>query len=121
VGASCSVAPVFVPFAAVEWMLITGSGSFAGLLGFIGVIVVSLVAGIYPVLLLVASRRKGDYVPMVVHRWLGHPVLLAGLYLVFLGSLLLHGLVIWDDPADEEPVRGPVAGRRRRRSCRTSG
>jgi hypothetical protein len=92
------VAPVFVPFAAVEWMLITGSGSFAGLLGFIGVIVVSLVAGTYPVLLLVASRRKGDYVPMVVHRWLGHPVLLAGLYLVFLGSLLLHGLVIWEQP-----------------------
>jgi amino acid permease len=91
-------APVFVPFAAAEWMLFTGAGSFAGLLGFTGVIVVSLVAGIFPVLLLVASRRKGDYVPMMVHRALGHPVLLAGLYLVFLGSLLLHGLVIWEQP-----------------------
>ena len=91
-------ASVFVPFAAAEWMLFSGSGSFAGLLGFIGVIVVSLVAGIFPVLLLVASRRKGDRLPMVIHRAFGHPALLAGLYLVFLGSLLLHGLVIWEQP-----------------------
>jgi amino acid permease/predicted transcriptional regulator len=91
-------APVFVSFAVTEWMLLTGSGSFAGLLGFIGIIVVSLVAGIFPVLLLVASRRKGDYVPRVVRRALGHPVLLTGLYLLFLGSLLLHGLVIWKAP-----------------------
>ena len=91
-------APIFVSFAATEWMLLTGSGSFAGLLGFIGVIVVSLVAGIFPVLLLVASRRKGDRLPRVVHRALGHPVLLGGLYLLFLGSLLLHGLVVWKQP-----------------------
>jgi hypothetical protein len=79
-------------------MLLTGSGSFAGLISVIGVIVGSLVAGIFPVLLLIASRRKGDYVPRVVYRPLGHPVLLAGLYLLFLGSLLLHGLVIWQAP-----------------------
>jgi hypothetical protein len=91
-------APIFVSFVATEWLLLTGSGSFAGLLGFIGVIVVSLVAGIFPVLLLVASRRKGEYVPMVARRRLGHPVLLAGLCLLFLGSLLLHGLVIWEQP-----------------------
>jgi amino acid permease len=91
-------APMLVCFAATEWMLLTGSGSFAGLIGFIGVVVASLVAGIFPVLLLVASRRKGDHVPMVAHRRLGHPVLLAGLYLLFLGSLLVHGLVIWRQP-----------------------
>jgi hypothetical protein len=34
----------------------------------------------------------------VVYRPLGHPVLLGGLYLLFLGSLLLHGLVIWQAP-----------------------
>jgi amino acid permease len=91
-------APMFVSFGVTEWMLLTGSGSFAGLLGFIGVIVVSLVAGIFPLLLLVASRRKGEYVPIAVYRPLGHPVLLGGLYLLFLGSLLLHGLVIWKAP-----------------------
>jgi amino acid permease len=91
-------APIFVSFAATEWMLLTGSGSFAGLLGVIGVIVVPLVAGIFPLLLLVASRRKGEYRPTAVHRPLGHPVLLGGLYLLFLGSLLLHGLLIWKAP-----------------------
>jgi amino acid permease/predicted transcriptional regulator len=91
-------APILVSFAVTEWLLLTGSGSFAGLIGFIGVIVVPLVAGIFPVLLLAASRRKGDYVPMVIHRRLGHPVLLGGLYVLFLGSLLLHGLVIWKEP-----------------------
>ena len=77
---------------------VTGSGSFAGLIGFIGVIVVSLVAGIFPVLLLVASRRKGEYMPRLVHRLLGHPVLLGGLYLLFLGNVLMHGLVFWKEP-----------------------
>jgi amino acid permease/predicted transcriptional regulator len=92
------VAPVFACFAVTEWLLLTGSGSFAGLLGFTGVIVVSLVAGIFPVLLLVASRRKGEYTPRLVHRLLGHPVLLGGLYLLFLGNVLAHGLVIWKEP-----------------------
>jgi amino acid permease/DNA-binding transcriptional ArsR family regulator len=91
-------APVFACFAVTEWMLLTGSGSFAGLLGFIGIIVVSLLAGIFPVLLLIASRRKGEYIPRTVHRLLGHPLLLAGIYLLFLGSVLVHGLVIWQEP-----------------------
>jgi amino acid permease/DNA-binding transcriptional ArsR family regulator len=91
-------APVFACFAVTEWMLVTGSGSFAGLIGFVGVIVGSLLAGIFPVLLLVASRLKGEYLPMLVHRLLGHPVLLGGLYLLFLGNVLVHGLVIWQEP-----------------------
>jgi amino acid permease/predicted transcriptional regulator len=91
-------APVFASFAATEGLLLTGSGSFTGLVGFIGVIVVSLLAGVFPVLLLVASRRKGEYLPRPVHRLLGHPVLLGGLYLLFLGNVLVHGLVIWKEP-----------------------
>jgi amino acid permease len=91
-------APVFGCFAVTEWMLLTGSGSFAGLLGFIGVIVVSLLAGVFPVLLLVASRRKGEHMPRTVHRLLGNPLLLGGIYLLFLGSVLVHGLVIWQEP-----------------------
>jgi amino acid permease/DNA-binding transcriptional ArsR family regulator len=91
-------APVFACFAVTEWLLLTGSGSFAGLIGFIGVIVGSLLAGIFPALLLVASRRKGEHMPRPVHRLLGHPVLLGGLYLLFLGNVLMHGLVIWKEP-----------------------
>jgi hypothetical protein len=90
--------PVVAAFLATEWMVLTGSGSFAGLLNFAGTIVVSLLAGIFPVLLLAASRRKGEYVPAAVHRILGNPVLLGAIYLLFLASVLLHGLLIWDDP-----------------------
>jgi hypothetical protein len=66
-----SVAPVAVVFLLTEWALLTERGSFAGPLSFLGVIVISLLGGIFPVLLLIASRRKGEVVPGVVYRFLG--------------------------------------------------
>jgi hypothetical protein len=53
---------------------------------------------VFPVLLLAASRRKGEYMPGIAVRLLGHPAVLAGLYLLFVAGILLHGLVIWQDP-----------------------
>jgi amino acid permease len=93
-----SAAPVVGVFLASEWMLLTDSGSFSGLLSFVGVIVVTLLTGIFPVLLLVSSRGKGERSPAPVYTWLGHPIVLAMLYLFFLLSVVLHGLVIWDNP-----------------------
>jgi Tryptophan/tyrosine permease family len=90
--------PVVAAFLLAEWLLLTGSGSFAGLISFKGAIVVPLLGGIFPVLLLVASRRKGERVPGVIYRFLGNPLLLAGIYVLFLSSILIHGLVIWEDP-----------------------
>ena len=81
-----------------EWMVLTGTGSFAGILGFLGVMVHSLMSGIFPALLLVASRRKGELVPGVSYRALGHPLIIGGIYLLFLSNLFLHGLVIWEHP-----------------------
>ena len=93
-----SVAPAVAAFAVAEWLALTGSGSFAGLLSFLGVIVVSLLAGLLPVLLLVSSRRKGEYLPGWSSRVLGRPVLLGAIYLLFVGALFAHGLVIWSSP-----------------------
>ena len=95
-----AVTPVFAAFLAAEWMVLTASGSFAGLINFVGTIVVTLLTGIFPVLLLRSSRRKGEYVPAAIYRILGNRVLLAVIYLLFLASVLLHGLVIWDDPLE---------------------
>jgi hypothetical protein len=92
------ISPIIAAFLSAEWLLLTGAGSFAGLLSFLGVIVVSLLAGIFPVLLLLSSRRKGEHVPAVVYRLIGHPVLLIGTYLLSLASVFLHGLVIWEHP-----------------------
>jgi hypothetical protein len=76
-------------------LLLTGRASFAGVLGFGGVIANSMTAGIFPVLLLLASRRKGDYVPDTVYRVLGHPVFVGGVYVLAVSNLFLHGLVIY--------------------------
>jgi amino acid permease len=93
-----ATAPVAVAFLAAEWMALTHSGSFAGVVNFVGILVVSLLAGVFPVLLLVSSRRKGEHVPTAVQRRLGNRVVLGGIYLLFVAGVFLHGLVIWDDP-----------------------
>jgi hypothetical protein len=93
-----SAGPVGVAFLLAEWMVLTRSASFTSLLGCTGVILVSLLAGVFPVLLLLASRRKGDYVPVVVYRLLGNRALLGTIYIVSLASIFLHGLIIWADP-----------------------
>jgi hypothetical protein len=97
-GVVAGVAPVAGAFAVAAWMLATGSGSFAGLIGFVGVIVVSLLAGVYPVLLLASSRRRGEYLTAATGRIRGHPVVLVAIYVLSVSSVFLHGLVIWDDP-----------------------
>jgi hypothetical protein len=95
-----SVAPVVAVFVLAEWLLLTGRDSFAEPLSFLGVIVISLLGGIFPVLLLKASQRKGEIVPGLVYRWLGHPLIVTGIYLLFLANLFVHGLVIWQNPVE---------------------
>jgi amino acid permease len=95
-----SLSPVAIIFLLVEWLLLSGRESFARPLSFLGVIVVSLLGGVFPVLLLASSRRKGDFVPGIVYRLLGHPWLITSIYCVFLGGIFLHGLVIWQGPVE---------------------
>lgn len=92
------VTPIIAACVCAEALLLTGRGSFTGLLSFVGVVVVSLLAGVFPALLLLAARRTGELTPTVVYGFLGHPLLLGGVYLLALGSVLLHGLVIWESP-----------------------
>ncbi len=90
--------PMTIIFIVAEGLLLTGRQSFSGPLGFIGVIVVALLGGIYPILLLHASRQKGEIVPGVVYHIIGHPLLLIGIYILSLTGIILHGLFIWVDP-----------------------
>jgi hypothetical protein len=91
-------APLGLIFLWTEWLLWTGQGSFTEVLAIVGVITIPLLGGIYPMLMLAASRRKGDYVPAFIWRFLGHPVVGLGVYLIFWAGILLYGLVIWTDP-----------------------
>jgi hypothetical protein len=95
-----SLSPVVLVFLVTEWLLLHGAASFAGALSFIGVVTVSVHAGMYPMLLLVASRRKGEYIPGLVFRALGSPPVAMIIYLLFLANLVVHGLIIWHDPLE---------------------
>jgi amino acid permease len=95
-----SVAPVVAVFLLSEWLLLTGSESFAAPLSFGGVITATLAGGIFPVLMLVAARRKAELVPGLVLRFLGHPLVIGAIYLLFVANLFLHGLVIWSGPVE---------------------
>jgi hypothetical protein len=100
-GFLLSLGPVIAVLLVAEWMVLTDTGSFTGILGLLGVLVHSLMAGIFPALLLVASRRKGEVVPGVSYRVLGHPLVVGGVYLLFLSNLFVHGLAIWDQPLQQ--------------------
>lgn len=90
--------PMVLIFAVVELLFVTGRESFAGPIGFLGVIAVPLVGGIFPMLMLASSRRKGDCEVARGRRILGHPAVVGGMVLLFLASIVVHGLFIWDDP-----------------------
>jgi amino acid permease len=95
-----SSSPVVIVCVIAVWLSITGGGSFAGLLSFLGVATSTLAAGIFPILLLIAARRKGDRLSSVVYSFLGNPILAVGIYLLFLASLFVHGLFIWTGSAE---------------------
>ncbi|MCB0123902.1 MAG: hypothetical protein KDE58_16725, partial [Caldilineaceae bacterium] len=90
-----AVSPMVLILLLAEWLAASGTGSFASLLGILGALLLPLLIGILPLLLLVATRRKGDFALPYSLPWLGHPLLVGLLYLFFIGSVLLHGLYIW--------------------------
>jgi len=90
-----SLSPVLAVFLLAEWSVINDSSSFSEVVGVLGALTMPLLAGIFPVLLLVAARRKGERLPEKVYHFLENPLLLGFIYLLTLASLFLHGLLIW--------------------------
>jgi amino acid permease len=91
-------APVVVLFALVEWLFVSGHESFAGPLGFVGVVATPIVAGIFPMVMLASARRKGDCLVAPGRRLIGHPVVVGVTVALFMAGIAVHGLVIWEDP-----------------------
>ncbi len=96
-----AVSPVVVVFLLAEWVSLTGFGTFTSLLSILSALTLPLLAGVFPVLLLAATRRKGDFVPEVVYRFVGHPLILVAAYLIFLGIIMIHGVYIWQGPVEQ--------------------
>jgi hypothetical protein len=65
---------------------------------------------VFPVLLVWAARGTGERVPATVIRVLGAKVTVASVVVVFLAAVLLHGLVIWQDPLTQVAALAVFAG-----------
>jgi hypothetical protein len=91
------ISPLVLIFLLSEWLLVQKLESFSQLWGFLGVVAVPVEIGIFPALLLFASRRKGEHVPKFFLPFLAHPLVIGTIYLVSVGILFLHGLFIWQD------------------------
>lgn len=94
-----SMTPILLVFLVVEWLLFSGRESFSSFLGIFGIILLPLLGGIFPILMLAASRRKGDYMPKLSFGFLGKPLVLTVIYLIYLGSVFVYGIFIWTTPA----------------------
>jgi hypothetical protein len=92
-----AITPLLLIFLVVEWLLVTKLGSFSQVLSFVGVVAIAVMAGAFPVLLLLASRRKGENVPRLILHFLGNPLIAGVIYLVAVSILFLHGLFIWQN------------------------
>jgi hypothetical protein len=94
---AAGVSPVLAVFLFAAWQATTGHLSLADVLSFLGVIIVALLAGVFPVLLLVAARNRGelpagDYL-LPAGRWV-----LGTVYVIAIGGVALHGIALWEDP-----------------------
>jgi hypothetical protein len=96
-GAWLGLSPLLLISLLVEWLLANKLESFTQVISFAGLIAAAVMAGVFPVLLLMASRRKGEHVPAFVLSFLAHPAVAGSMYLVAVGILFLHGLLIWQN------------------------
>ena len=90
------IMPVVLVVLIAEALLLSNRESFVDPMAFMGAVTASLIGGIFPMLMVVASRRKGDCAISSVWRLVGHPAAAVVVSAVFFAGLLLHGLVIWD-------------------------
>jgi hypothetical protein len=79
------------------WLLLTGREAFTAPIAFVGTITGPVLSGVFPMLLLLASRRAGEYVPAVGSGPLGRPVVAIAVAGLFLAALLVH-VALWTDP-----------------------
>ncbi len=93
-------APIAIIFIAVELLIALGSISFTGPLSLVGTLTLPLLGGIFPMLMLVAARNKGDRIPGRVIGFLGNPIVVTSTIALFFLAELSYGLFIWTGPVE---------------------
>lgn len=86
-------------FVVAELLIITESASFAGSLGIVGALTGPLMGGVFPILMLESSRRRGDYQPALFWRWMGRPVVAGFVFLAFMATEVIY---VWLWPSAVE-------------------
>jgi len=90
---------VMIFFYFIFWFA-CGNASFSGLFWFAAV-ALPLAAGIFPMLILAASRRKSDLLAGRLDGWLGKPLVLWIVCLFYLAVMLLYGTLAWKNPLEQ--------------------
>lgn len=94
-----AIIPMFCVFLYVQWTYATGTSSFTAPLELVGVLFTPILAGVFPVLLLIASRRRlAKKITFSMSTNLSAPWVLGLILVLFIASLVLHGLVLWVSP-----------------------
>ncbi len=80
-----------------ELLIITESASFAGSMGIVGALTGPLMGGVFPILMMESSRRRGDYEPALFWRWMGQPVVATFVFLAFMATEVIY-VWLWPTP-----------------------
>jgi hypothetical protein len=94
------VIPAGLIFIYVAWQLASRRASFSGLFWFAAV-ALPLLAGIFPMLTLVAARRKSDLLPDRGVGWLGKRPAVWCVCLFYLAGMFLYGVWVWKTPFEQ--------------------
>jgi amino acid permease len=86
--------PTFV-FGLALWLVASKRESFTAPLGYVGALTVPLLAGVMPMVLLVASRRRGERVPPKA-ALVGNPVIALVIVCLFMAGVLVQAVLIWE-------------------------
>jgi hypothetical protein len=91
--------PILLVFSYVQWTYYNGTPSFTAPLELIGALLTPVLAGIFPVLLLIASRKQaGHATQATVGAAASHPLLLIAIVILSFAGLLSYGFVLWENP-----------------------
>lgn len=101
-----SIVPMVGVLALAEWLAFTGTTSFASLLGIVSAFALPLLSGVFPILLLAATRRKGEFIPHGAARVIGNSIFLTVMYFLFIAIIFGYGIFIFQDML----VRGLILG-----------
>jgi hypothetical protein len=92
-------APAVLVCLALEVVVYLGVDDFAGAISLGGTLTVPIITGIFPMLLVWAARRKGEYVPAGLIRLLGHRITIVTILAIYLVAVLAH-VFIWQHPIE---------------------